>query len=141
MTRMFLLLCVLLTAACSATPGNAGPAGLLAEVRQTGGLCPEGRCDDRFTVLTDGSWERRKQERLTASGRLTQAELDALRRAVAATGLPSSSPKDSSGCAAAADGQEVEYTIGTVTVSSCRNALPAGDPLPEMLDALRARSD
>jgi hypothetical protein len=148
MTRMFLLICALLTTACGTAATHSAPPDatassarvVLAEWWVTGGMCPDGRCEDRFTVWSDGTWRRELQARVSAEGQLTAVELADLRHAVRTTTL-TDAPPAATGCAADADGKEFTYTIGTVVVSSCRNVLPTGDPLPKMLEELRARSD
>jgi hypothetical protein len=139
-------------AGCSpGAPDPAGPpgtapgaaAGPLAERHTWGGLCPEGPCTTTLEVSGDGRWtwdDGVGRE----GGRLGDAQLSRLRRAVAATGL--GAPTGAApGCAADSDGTSVRYgwaaTDGWGTASSCEVLVDPADPLVRALDGLADEVD
>ncbi len=119
------------------SPQTSGPTGdpstgsdqAIATRTMTVGLCPEGPCRDVVTVLGNGTWSRAGTSG-TDQGRLSAADLAALRAALDATRLPAA-PSASPPCPSAYDGPEWVYGIGsaaTTTVSSCERDV-TGDPV------------
>ncbi len=108
---------------------STGSDQAIATRTMTGGLCAEGPCRDVVTVLGDGTWSRAGTSG-AGHGRLSAADLTALRAALEATRLPAA-PSASPPCPSAYDGPEWVYGIGpaaTTTVSSCDRDV-TGDPV------------
>ena len=128
-------------AACALPGGGPGEDFLSLERHAWGGMCPDGPCRSDLEVAGDGSWTF-TSERGSTSGRLSDADLRAMRRAVGSTSAAGAGDPDG-GCAADADGLSVEYAWRPVapdaeplTATTCGTGPDPDDPLVHALDAL-----
>ncbi len=129
--------------ACATTPAQpSAPIGLIHAERHTwGGLCASGPCASDLVVEEDGDWTYSSSESDDASGTLSDAELEALRDAVASTGIGTESAT-ATGCAADSDGTSVRYAWtsddGSGAASSCETVIDEADSLVRYLEELAA---
>jgi peptidoglycan hydrolase-like amidase len=114
-------------------------AAVIASRVAQGGLCASGLCRSTLQVSTTGGWSLTASGKPARTGTLSADQLANLRAAIAASMLDKA-PAFTGACPTSQDGQEITYSwssaTGEHTVSSCRSALPAGDPLLVQLNAI-----
>jgi hypothetical protein len=122
------------------TPTDVPTETLLASRTAQGGRCVNGLCEQRYRVHIDGRWDYVDNVR-SSEGRLSVADLEALREAVETTRIPEAGPFTGL-CPTAWDGSELVYGWdggeGLHEESTCTREIPPTDPLVEVLDRLVA---
>lgn len=116
----------------------ASEAGLLATRTMTGGMCPDGACNEEFVVHDDGVWTWVDHGTgRSAAGRLRDWEVELLTEALESTRITDAPPFEDV-CPIAYDGMEVAYGWAEDRVSNCDLRVDPEDPFVAILDDLAA---
>lgn len=118
----------------------ASESHVLASRAMTGGLCPDGPCNEELVLHDDGLWRWTDNSTGKSNvGLLSSRELAEVADAVAETRITEGPPFEDI-CPIAYDGMEVTYGVPEGSVSNCDLLVDASDPLVEILDDLAAQA-